>query len=209
MTPIKGRLDLMRRRALREGRADYLHDSEHAVRNLDRLHRLIDDLLDASRLERGLVRLEPRPTDVVAVVRDAVDAFMNEETTIEVVAARQVFAYADPDRLQQAVGNLLANAVRYSPPGSTVRVEVSSYARDLDQWIQVRVIDCGAGIHPALLPRIFDCFSAGQDSSGLGLGLFLVRGIANAHGGIVSVDSVPGQGSTFVLTWPAHAAEDH
>jgi two-component system OmpR family sensor kinase len=208
VTPLKGRLDLMRRRALREGHSDYLRDTQDAGRRIERLLRLVDDLLDVSRLERGILNLRPLRLDVAAVACEAAEAFMGEESPIELVATQEVMAYADPERLQQAIENLVANAVRYSPPGAPVRVEVSSYVQNDQPWVLVRVSDEGPGIEPTRLPRLFECFSAGADSTGLGLGLYLVRGIANAHGGTVSVHSVPGKGSTFLLTWPMHPLEE-
>jgi two-component system OmpR family sensor kinase len=209
LTPLQGRLDLIRRRALREGRGEYLHDSELAVRTVDRLRRLIDDLLDVSRLERGLFFVNRRPVDVAAVVRATADAFAGGEATIELALTGELCAYADPDRLQQALENLLANAVGHSPAGGVVRVEVCETTREgePDPWIQVRVTDHGPGVPPALLPRIFECFSTGPGSVGLGLGLYLARRIAFAHGGTLAVESEYGQGASFVLAWPANALE--
>ena len=208
VTPLQGRLDLMRRRALREGHRDYLRDTQDARRKIERLLRLVDDLLDLSRLERGILNLRRQSVDVAAVACEAVEAFMGEERPIALVAAKEVLAYADPERLQQAIENLVANAMRYSPPGAPVRVEVSSYVQNDQPWVLVRVSDEGPGIDPTQLPRLFESFSAGANSTGLGLGLYLVRGIVTAHGGTVSVHSVPGKGSTFLLTWPVHPLED-
>ena len=118
LTPLQGRLDLIRRRAMREGRGEYLRDSEHAVRTVDRLRRLIDDLLDVSRLERGLFFINLRPIDVAALARDTAERFAGGDATIELALPGPVMAYADPKRRQQALGNLLANAVRHSARGA-------------------------------------------------------------------------------------------
>jgi signal transduction histidine kinase len=203
LTPVHGRLDLMRRRALREGRADYLQDSEHATRSLDRLRRLVDDLLDVSRLERGLFQVEPHRIDVAAVVWEAAEAFASGEIAIEITGEKELMAYADAERLEQAVGNLLANAVRYSPEGGVVHVELDTAERLGNRWVIVRVGDQGPGISPMQKARLFKCFSSGPGSVGLGLGLYLAHGIATAHGGTLTADSVVGEGATFVLSWPA------
>lgn len=208
VTPLRGRLDLMRRRALRDGRHDYLRDAQDAASKLERLQRLIDDLLDVSRLERGMLELRRQRVDVAAVACDAVEAFMGDETSIELVAAKEVMAYADTARLQQAIENLIANAMHYSPPGGRVKVEVSTSLQNEEQWVHVRVSDEGPGIDPTQRARLFQCFAAGANSAGLGLGLYLVRGIVNAHGGTVSVHSVAGEGSSFLLNWPVHPLED-
>jgi two-component system, OmpR family, sensor kinase len=203
LTPLQGRLDLIRRRAMREGRGEYLRDSEHAVRTVDRLRRLIDDLLDVSRLERGLFFINLRPIDVAALARDTAEQFAGGDATIELALPGPVMAYADPDRLQQALENLLANAVGHSAQGGVVRVEVSETTRDAQAWIELRVVDHGPGIPAALLPRLFDCFATGPGSVGLGLGLYLAKHIAAAHGGTLGVDSELGHGARFVLVWPA------
>ena len=206
LTPLQGRLDLIRRRALREGRGEYLADSEHAVRTVDRLRRLIDDLLDVSRLERGLFFINMRPIDVVALTRDTAEQFMGGDIAIELMLPGALMACADPDRLQQALENLLANAVGHSPEGGVVRVEVSETTHGAEAWVDVRVSDQGPGIPPALLPRLFECFSTGPGSAGLGLGLYLAQHIATAHGGTLNVDSELGQGAHFLFDWPARIA---
>jgi two-component system OmpR family sensor kinase len=203
LTPLQGRLDLIRRRALREGRGEYLADSEHAVKTVDRLRRLIDDLLDVSRLERGLFVINLRPIDVAALVRDTAEQFMGGDVAIELSLPDTIMACADPDRLQQALENLLANAVGHSADGGVVRVECFEITHQARTWIDVRVSDQGPGIPPALMPRLFECFSTGPGSVGLGLGLYLAQHIAAAHGGTLTVDSQLGRGARFFLDWPA------
>jgi signal transduction histidine kinase len=204
LTPLRGRLDLIRRRALREGRGEYLHDCEQAVRSVDRLGSLVADILDVSRLEHGLFFVELHCLDVAVLVHDAADAFAGCEETIMLMTPARLIALADPKRLLQALENLLANAVGHSPPGGVVRVQLSEAARDQESWVEIRVSDDGPGIPPALLPRLFECFSTGPDSVGLGMGLYLAQSIAAAHGGTLSVDSKPGHGASFLLAWPTH-----
>jgi signal transduction histidine kinase len=203
ITPLQGRLDLIRRRALREHQTEYLDDTEHAVKNLNRLRRLIADLLDLSRLERGLFRVDTRPMDVAALVRDTTEAFTGGDVSIELAVPCAVYAAVDADRFQQAFENLLANAVNHSPQAGIVRVAVSLPRGEQATLVEVRVTDQGPGIAAELMPHLFERFSVGPGSVGLGLGLYLADRIAAAHGGTLRVDSLPGQGATFVLTLPA------
>jgi signal transduction histidine kinase len=110
---------------------------------------------------------------------------------------------ADPDRLKQALENLIANALRHSPKGVPVDVELAGERRDDGAWAVVSVKDEGPGIATELMPRLFTRFASGPDSTGLGLGLYLARSIAEAHGGALTVTSSPGQGTTFQLALPA------
>jgi signal transduction histidine kinase len=207
LTPLQGRLDLIRRRAMKDGRPEYLNDTEHAARNLDRLRRLIGDLLDISRLERGLFRVDVRPLDLAFLLQETAEAFSGGEASIQLRSPGPLLVHADPDRLQQALENLVANAVTHSPPDGVVDIQVSHTTREQQPWVEVRVADQGPGIPPEILPRLFDCFSTGPGSVGLGLGLYLAKRIAMAHGGTLTVDSRPGHGATFVLAWPAHPVE--
>ncbi len=109
---------------------------------------------------------------------------------------------ADPRRIRQLVENLVANALRHSPKEEQVEVELRSEKRDDGEWATIEVMDQGPGIVPELMPRLFTRFSSGPDSSGLGLGLYLARGIAEAHGGTLTVTSTPGQGTSFCLSLP-------
>jgi signal transduction histidine kinase len=202
LTPLQARLDLIRRRALREGQPEYLHDSEHAARSLERLRHLIADLLDVSRLERGLFGIAPRIVDVTGLVADTADAF-DGDIPIEIPAHAPALACVDPDRIQQALQNLLSNAVHHSPDNGSVRIDVSLSSSDAQQWVLVRVSDQGPGIPAELQDRVFDCFATGPGSVGLGLGLYLARRIAVAHGGALRVDSMPGLGASFTLALPA------
>jgi signal transduction histidine kinase len=107
---------------------------------------------------------------------------------------------ADPDRLRQAVGNLLANALRHAP-GSRIVAEVSSI-EDEGRWAAITVSDEGPGISSDLRPRLFERFTVGGKSHGLGLGLYLVRQIAEAHGGQVSLDERYQNGARFRVMIP-------
>ncbi|HYO29892.1 MAG TPA: HAMP domain-containing sensor histidine kinase, partial [Thermomicrobiales bacterium] len=160
------------------------------------------DLLDASRLDQGLFQLDVRPVDLAALVRETAAAFATPTNGIEVWTPDELVASIDPDRLRQAIENLLANAIKHSPPGQVVTVRVELEPGDDRRWIVVVVADKGPGIAPELLRRLFDRFSRGPDSAGLGLGLHLAGGIAEAHGGTLTVDSAPGAGARFRLALP-------
>jgi PAS domain S-box-containing protein len=183
-------------------------------RQVGNLVRLVDDLLDISRISRGKIELRRQSVDLAAVVGRAVEAarpFLDErQHDLEVVPpAGPLRLEGDPVRLEQVFANLLNNAVKYTPPGGRIRVAVG---REGDAAV-VRVADTGIGIRPEMLPRIFDVFQqadrvAGRVSEGLGLGLTLVRRFTELHGGTVEARSPgPGQGSQFIVRLPLAAGE--
>src|SRR3954447_8059726 len=202
LTPLKGRIDLIRRRALRDGRQDFVADAEEMSLTLARLQRLIADLLDVGRLEQGIFAVDPQPIDLVALVQDAAARFRAEQTEICVEAPVQLVLSADPDRIDQALENLLANALKRSPEGAPVAVTAAEEQRETGRWAVVTVSDQGPGIPPEMLPRLFTRFAAGPGSTGLGLGLYLASNIAAAHDGTLKVDSTPGKGARFELALP-------
>ena len=170
----------------------------------------IDDLLDVGRIITGKFRLNPRPTDLAAAVRAAAEVVGPTAavkgvrlTTVAEVAACPVVG--DPDRLQQAAWNLLANAVKFTRRGGSVTVRIS---RDRRDWV-VSVADTGAGIPAAFLPYVFDRLrqadtGKARRADGLGLGLSIVRHIVELHGGSVAAESAKeGCGATFTLRLPA------
>ncbi|HVF99970.1 MAG TPA: ATP-binding protein, partial [Chloroflexia bacterium] len=113
----------------------------------------------------------------------------------------------DPSRIRQALENLLANAVKYSPKLLPVHIVVRAETREhaegeVQEWAVISVHDEGPGIPASLLPTLFTRFSAGPGSTGLGLGLYLAHSIATAHSGTLTVQSEPGQGTRFVMSLP-------
>lgn len=192
LVPLKGRLDLMRRRASREDRTRDLQDVEEALQAVDRLSRLIGDLLDVARLEQGAFSLTLQPADVVSLTNDVAEAFRPSGRSIVVRAPVEVVATVDVSRIKQALENLVSNATRYAPEGTPVTLEVGVEAREDGRWAVIGVIDQGAGIAPEVLPRLFERFAVGRDSPGLGIGLHLASKIVQAHGGRLTVESIPG-----------------
>jgi signal transduction histidine kinase len=175
------------------------------------LARLVDDLLDVARVTSGKIVLTRRPLELAEAVRRGVATLAasgrTERYRIE-LDLEPVWAHVDETRLEQIVTNLVGNALRFTPPGGTIGVRLR--AADRDAVLEVR--DSGVGITAEMLPRVFDMFvqgPRGPDGSpgGLGLGLTLVRRIAELHGGSVEAASDgPGRGSLFTLRVPALAA---
>lgn len=184
---------------------------EAIERNARVQSQLIEDLLDISRIVNGKLRLDVRPVDLRAVVEAALDAVRPAARgkSIELVAALQAAAVqGDPDRLQQVVWNVLSNAIKFTPRGGRIDVGLA----DASGSVEVTVRDTGQGIPPGLLPFVFDRFRQADSSStrsqtGLGIGLALVKSLAELHGGSVQAESAGvGHGATFRLRFPALAS---
>ena len=187
-------------------------DSTRARRVIDRqvrhLTRLVDDLLDVSRVTTGKIELSRRPLDAAAAVANCVAVLRAagrvDGHSLEVVAT-PVWVEADEVRLDEVINNLLVNALKYTPEGG--RIEVSVRQVDADAVISVQ--DTGIGIPGDLLPHVFDLFVQGgraieRQQGGLGIGLTLVRRLVELHGGSAEAKSAgTGQGSTFVVRLPA------
>jgi len=169
----------------------------------DRLATLISDVLDTSRIEAGTFTFRFGDVDVAALVQDAVGAAAIGQDEVRVIADLDgplPHVRGDRERLRQVLDNLIENAVKYSDAGAEVSV-VARRARDLER---LEVIDRGPGIPHEHLELIFEKFGRGRGNRpGTGLGLFIARSIAEAHGGSLDVRSVPGEGATFVLELPA------
>ncbi len=175
-----------------------------------KLTRLIDNLLDFSRIEAGLRRYKLEPVDLGALTRHVLDALEsqfahNQFTVTSKMAPSLPPALVDPEAAEQAIENLLSNAMKYSPENREIVVEVDT----LDGFGRVRVSDRGIGIPPSLQRKIFRKFyrvqnDAGSGPQGTGLGLSIVDHVMRAHGGFVRVDSEPGRGSTFTLHFPLY-----
>jgi two-component system, OmpR family, sensor kinase len=202
LTPLKGRIDLIQRRARREQREDYLEDAEELWQSLRRLERLIADLLDVSRLEQGIFGLQVQPLDLVALVQETAARFTSPEHEVRLEAPVELVVRADPDRLRQLLENLLANALSHSPETAPVMVTIAPEQRADGQWAVLSVEDQGPGIPAELVLRLFTRFARGAGSTGLGLGLYLAHSIAEAHGGTLTVDTAAGTGTCFQCELP-------
>jgi signal transduction histidine kinase len=185
----------------REALSDCLEES-------DRVLSMLTTLMDISEAETGTMRLAMTNVDVSAIVSEAVELYEDaaDESGVTIVSKvpEAVFVRADRDRLRQAVGNLVDNAVKYTTRGGRIEIEAVPDRGD----VVIRVRDTGVGIAARDLPRIWDRLYRGDHSRatrGLGLGLSLVRASVEAQGGTVSVESTPGKGSTFTLRLPLAA----
>ncbi len=168
-----------------------------------RLSTLIGDVLDTSRIEAGTFGYTFSDVDLAAVVRDSVAAAelgQDEVRLSSELPSILPHVRGDADRLRQLIDNLVANAVKYSVSGAEVSVE----AEAVDGHVFLRVRDSGPGIALEDQGQIFEKFgrAGGGSKPGSGLGLFLARSFAEAHGGSVTVESRPGQGATFTLALP-------
>jgi signal transduction histidine kinase len=203
LSPIDLRLKVLRRRADREERAADLRDLDLALRGLDRFRGMISDILDVARIDQGVLKIEPAPTDLVAVLRDVAGGLATPQQPIDVEAPDELLAVADEQRVRQAVENLLSNAIKHSPKEAPVTVIVRRTSAEAGICSAIDVIDHGPGVPPDVLPRIFDRFVSGrQHDGGLGLGLYLAKRIALLHGGDLTVESTPGTGARFTLSLP-------
>ncbi len=188
-------------------------------RQVENMARLLDDLLDVSRITRGLVELKLEPTDLAQVVRNSLD------TAQPLIEARRhgvtltlpdtpVLIPADRVRLEQVLVNLLTNAAKYTEPGGRIWVEVNAgcarpeTASGNGRNVEIRIRDTGRGIPPALLPHVFELFAQGEQGldrsqGGLGIGLTLVKRLVEMHEGAVEARSGGvGRGSEFIVRLP-------
>lgn len=185
-------------------REEYLHTIAEAARQCDGL---IQDLLDVSRIEAGRLRVDPVPTDLAALLQATVDVLAplaeDRELALEVsVPGGLPPVLADEQRLQQVLSNLVGNAIKFTERGGRVAVRVEPPAADACEVV-VAVSDTGPGIPAADLPRVFDRYWQGgraQRRAGAGLGLPIAKGIMDAHGGRMWVESEVGRGSTFFFS---------
>jgi signal transduction histidine kinase len=182
--------------------------SEVIHRQVAHITKLVDDLLDVSRVTRGIVRLERAAVDLREVLDAAVEQVQSlidaRGHHLQRAVAGEVRVTGDRARLVQVVANLLNNAARYTPPGGHIQLTLAAEG----EWAVIRVADDGRGIEPEVLPRLFELFSQGspppgEAASGLGIGLALTRRLAQLHGGSATAESAGhGRGSTFTVKLP-------
>lgn len=179
--------------ACREALGDCLEESERVLA-------MLNTLMDISEAETGTMQLNPERVNLPDILARVIDLYgyvaEDKQITLETHYPSELYLTADAKRLQQALANLLDNAIKYAPVGGRVAIEAS----DESAQVVIRVTDNGPGITPAEIPRIWDRLYRGDQSRsqrGLGLGLSLVKAIISAHHGRVEVDSQPGAGSVF------------
>lgn len=209
LTAIKGSIDNML-----DGLTGVLNEKQtrYLIRiksNADRLSRLINDLLDLSRIEAGKIELKPLRVDLGRLAGDIAETLrpVAAEKLIDIDVASValgITAWVDRDKITQVLMNLIGNALKFTPPKGRVSVAVE---RNGDNWVRVSVSDTGPGIAPGEAARIFDKFyqianADKQKTRGTGLGLSISKSLIEMHGGKIWMDSEVGKGSTFSFTLP-------
>jgi signal transduction histidine kinase len=186
LAPLTMRLHLVRLRAARAAREEELRDIDLLGRSINRLGELVNDILDVSRIDRGVFQ---NPIELTVQEGDA------------------IHAAGDPARLRQCLENVIANAIQKSPASAAINIFVRrEQPANRPPLAMVGVVDEGPGIPPEQLPHVFERFHSGLPGgreSGLGLGLYLAKRIAAVHGGDLTADSEPGRGARFTLSLPA------
>jgi signal transduction histidine kinase len=187
-----------------EGRRDRRH-VEAIRRSAERMNRLIGDLLDVASIEAGRLFVEPRPEPVQPIIQEALAACHEQgrEKSLRIdhhTAVENIAVVCDRERVLQVLGNLIGNAIKFTPDGGTVHVK----AEALDDEVVFSVRDSGIGISPKQLPHVFDRFWQATPKArlGSGLGLTIAKGVVEALGGRIWVESRPGEGTTFFFTLP-------
>lgn len=182
----------------------------HGIRSsTQQVVRLANDLLDASRIGAGRFEVEKDGCDLVALCREAVEQWRPTAARHDLILETSVDRLeipCDAGRLVQAIGNLIGNAIKFSPEGGEVRVTVER----VGDRARVAVIDRGIGIAPEDVSRLFQPYvrlKRAPEAKGQGLGLYIVRGIVEAHGGCIAVQSELGEGSTFLIDLPVATAD--
>lgn len=208
LTSISGYVDLLLESDLQrldEEQQDFL---AVVKRNVDRLLRLVNELLDLSRIEAGRIDIRRAPTNASAIIQQAVtlikpQATAKGQTLLFTPPVGLPNASCDPERLAQIMANLLSNAHKYTPAGGTITVTIQAQ----DGAIRTSVEDTGIGLSPQEQSELFTRFfrannAATREARGTGLGLTITKTLVELHGGQMSVTSSPGRGSTFSFTLP-------
>ena len=219
LASIQGAAQLLARRLARNeplDREPLSHTVEQIDRSAVRMNSLITEILDFSRMQAGVgLALSNRPTDLGELVGRVVEEGRQTSPQHQIVfaaAGAPLVGEWDPPRLERIIANLLDNAVKYSPPGSAIRVEIrEAHPAGAPARALVTVTDQGAGIPAADLPHIFEWYRRGTNveawTPGTGIGLAGARQIVEQYGGTITVESVEGQGSTFTVALPLAASD--
>ena len=209
LAPIRNSLDIVQRAT--PGSAPDRRARAVIDRQLSQLTHLVDDLLDITRITRGKIRLRRTRVDFVNLVSQTVDdhrSILDDRHVVTNLPDGAMWIVGDPTRLAQMIGNLLHNAAKFTPKGGSITVSL----RRSDGRAEVEVVDTGVGIEPNMLLRLFEPFAQAEHTlartrGGLGLGLALVKGLAEQHGGTVEAASEGrGRGARFTLALPLDEA---
>ncbi len=214
LTPIRGFVQLVARELQREGGHDVqVQRLESVSGHVDRLTRLVDDLLDVSRLRSGSLEIRAEPTELVALCQDIVESYQTQVSTHSIrpdLPSETITGEWDRDRIHQVLDNLIQNANKYSPAGSTTVLRLFEQSGEA----VIEIIDQGTGIDEEQRNAIFGAFyrtpiAAASQVQGLGLGLFITRALVEAHGGSISVAPGVPEGSVFTIRLPGANQTNH
>jgi signal transduction histidine kinase len=199
-------------RAEKPDTSKYIHGLETIERNARAQEQLIDELLDVMRMKTGKLQLHVDPMELSSVIDSVIDSLQPEADSKHIrlqriTTSKTAYVLGDQTRLQQVMWNLLANAIKFTPQGGDVWVQLER----LDSNLEVKVTDTGEGIGPDFLPYVFEPYRQPDESTtgqGLGLGLAIVRQLVELHGGTVRAESSgKGQGSCLTVSLPLMAAQ--
>lgn len=212
ITAIRGYLSFLTEDAVAEALPDTVQQYLTRVNNnVETLNNLINNILDVSRLEGGRFAIKKTTVDLAQVARRIIDnlSVTAGEKKLDIrfenrVPGERCLVQADPVRIHQVFSNILDNAIKYSKRGKKITISLDK----LDRMVELQIADQGIGIPKKQIPRIFDKFMQAQNAAsryrgGAGLGLFVAKKIVELHRGTIEVDSVQGQGTTFVVRLPA------
>lgn len=218
LTSIVGYLDLFDEGKFGQPPAQMLRPINTVRRNAHRLRRFLEEMLTYRRMEVGRLELERAPVQLGDVVRDVVNELLPQATTRRQRVICRIdtveLILADRDRLHQVIVNLVHNAIQYGPPDGEVQIVVEEAALP-GGWVRLRVRDNGNGIPYDKQQRIFEPFSnlkpvkyhSSDKPASAGLGLSIARGLVELHGGLISVESTPGEFTEFLVLLPIRPAE--
>jgi signal transduction histidine kinase len=207
LTPIRNSLHILRLAGYRNDAVGRARDMME--RQVNNMVRLVNDLMEISRITRGKIELRKEPVELARVIQSALETSKplidagNHQLILN-LPPEPILLCADPVRLAQALANVINNAAAYTDHGGRIELTVSRQGKT----VAISIRDNGSGIAPDLLPKIFDLFTqgaraAGDPKGGLGVGLTLVRSLVELHGGTVSASSAgPGLGSEFLVLLP-------
>jgi two-component system phosphate regulon sensor histidine kinase PhoR len=209
LTSIKGYTETVLQ-DLEEGRNPDPEFLKIILKNSNRLLALINDLLDLSAIESGADELHPAHLDINEITSHAIHALQlgaDNKSSIILKEVKTPVVFADPKRVEQVITNLVDNAIKYCPNGSTITVQWSKDSNPIDSAILLKVIDNGPGIAEKYLDRLFERFyrldkGRSRDKGGTGLGLSIVKHVMQRHNGSVTVESTIGVGTTFICRFP-------
>jgi two-component system OmpR family sensor kinase len=171
------------------------------------LSRLVEDLRTLALAASGALRLRREPTNLAELIRDAVSSLeapvKEKDIQIKMALENVEGANIDPQRIREVLTNLLSNALRYTPHGGGIKIQLTQATVEHEKNVTISLEDSGPGIEPHLLPHVFDRYYKSSDSGGMGLGLSIAKYLVEAHDGEIWVESTEGKGTTISFSFPS------